>query len=195
MDSGECPLAEQFESIGKMPGAEEGLRLLLCDLAQLTLAVSRAHQALGSKLTSLAVRHGLTASELLVLWLCARTPDTADSTTTEIGWVQNEIAHSLGFSPAQTSSVVDKLQQRTLLQSKRSIQDRRRQLCQTTANGRQLLQLIAQEWETVSTARMLSDIEGQLSLAISHLRYGAIPLPDGLSRPAAVTTSTQRGAA
>lgn len=192
MDSGERPLAEQFEAQNTVPMAEEGLRLLLCDLAQLTLAVSRAHQALGSKLTTLAVQHGLTASELLVLWLCAKAPDTANA---ESGWVQNEIAHSLGFSPAQTSSVVDKLQQRTLLQSKRSIQDRRRQLCQTTANGRQLLQLIAQEWETVSTARMLSDIEGQLSLAISHLRYGAIPLPDGLSRPAAVTTSTQRGAA
>lgn len=213
-DSGDSPLADaspliSLRSTAGPPaqnGAEERTakdgKVLLANFAQLTLAVSRAHQMLGSHLTQLAKAHGLSASELLVLWLCSREPEGAapessasDKSRREQGWVQNDIALGLGFSPAQTSSVVDKLQQQGLLQSLRSMHDRRRQLCQTTLLGQQLLTQIACEWEVANPISLVSSIESQLTLALSHLRLESSP-PGGIASSTPVEpTSTLRGAA
>ncbi|MFO0884245.1 MAG: hypothetical protein U0894_08665 [Pirellulales bacterium] len=209
-DSGDPHLAEAFPSRPLPSSAEPVLALplapemaarevlLLDDLASLTLSVFRAHQLLGNTLTQLASKHGLTTSELLVVWLCTREaeslPDRNGDAARESGWVQNDIAAALAFSPAQTSSVVDKLQQRGLLSIARSQNERRRQICQTTLQGQQLLAQLCAEWEVASHTSLATGIEKQLAKALSHLRPSFAALQaDGspeISRP-----SAQRGAA
>lgn len=190
--------AEPVLALPLAPDAAARDAILLDDLASLTLSVFRAHQLLGNTLTQLASKHGLTTSELLVVWLCTREaeslPDRDSDGVRESGWVQNDIAAALAFSPAQTSSVVDKLQQRGLLSIARSQQDRRRQICQTTLQGRELLAQLCAEWEVASHTSLAIGVEKQLAKALSHLRptFAASP---AAGCPEMTRPSAQRGAA
>lgn len=80
----------------------------------------------------------LTDTEYLLLFVCRETADEGPAQQEE-GLAQQDIAEALGVSPGQVSGLVDRLQQRGLVQPHRLPHDRRRQLWTLTDQGRQLL--------------------------------------------------------
>jgi len=105
-------------------GAERLLRLIHWS--------STASRHLRRQLADVTAAFELTDSELLVIWLCRGT-----------GWVQVELAGTIGVSPAQMSGTVDRLRSRGLVGMHRPTMDRRRQVWRTTSGGQALLNLIA----------------------------------------------------
>lgn len=99
-------------------------------LLELVQSTSRASRQLRRRLGELAAQIELTDSELLVVWLC-RSPAA--------GLVQGDLAEAVGISPAQMSSVAERLRQRGLLAMQRSPLDRRRQVWHSTPAARGLL--------------------------------------------------------
>lgn len=88
-------------------------------------------------------RFGLGETEFLVLWLCCQKPQHG-------GWVQGELAQAAGISPAQTSSLVERLRKRGLIDMKRSTMDRRRQVWHLLQEGEDLLGRIKAGLEKVA---------------------------------------------
>lgn len=101
----------------------------LLDLIQ---AAGSAGRQLRRWLTDRLVRFDLTDSEFRVLWLCSQSRNSG-------GWVQGDLAQATGISPAQTSSLVERLRQRGLIDMKRSTIDRRRQVWHLLNQGEDLL--------------------------------------------------------
>ena len=93
--------------------------------------ISNCHRLVRNALNEHVSRWNVNDTEFLVLWLCDRAgPD---------GIAQNELAVAVGASAARMSGLVENLRGRGLLASRRSQQDRRRQLWQPTADGTQIL--------------------------------------------------------
>lgn len=105
------------------PGITEADSLL-----KLVHWTSHASRQLRRRLAEVAGRYDLSDTELLVLWVC-----------TGGGRVQIELAGEIGVSPAQTSGMVERLHSRGLMAMRRQAVDRRRQVCETTAAGLELL--------------------------------------------------------
>jgi DNA-binding MarR family transcriptional regulator len=74
---------------------------------------------------------GLNAVEFSILYLCATRGDEPVP--------QNELAGQLGISPAQISTLVERLRAKDLIQAQRPAKDRRKKFWQTTARGNELL--------------------------------------------------------
>src|SRR5687768_15747008 len=89
---------------------------------------SHASRQLRRRLADVAGRLELSDTELLVLWVCSGG-----------GRVQIELAGEIGVSPAQTSGMVERLHSRGLIAMRRQAVDRRRQVCETTEAGIELL--------------------------------------------------------
>jgi DNA-binding MarR family transcriptional regulator len=88
-------------------------------------------------------RFELAETEFLVLWLCRQPPKHG-------GWVQGDLAQAAGISPAQTSSLVERLRKRGLIDMKRSTMDRRRQVWHLLQEGEDLLGRIKTGLENVA---------------------------------------------
>jgi MarR family 2-MHQ and catechol resistance regulon transcriptional repressor len=99
-------------------------------LLALVHRTSRTSRQLRRRLGELAAGSELTDGELLVIWLCSGDAE---------GLIQGELAEAIGISPAQMSSVAERLRQRGLLAMERSPLDRRRQVWRSTPAGRGLL--------------------------------------------------------
>src|SRR5688500_5236855 len=94
-----------FLSASARAGAPLGAAERLLHLIQSAGSASRhLRRWLGERLE----RFDLAESELVVLWLCAQERPRG-------GWVQGELAQAAGLSPAQTSSLVERLRQRGLM--------------------------------------------------------------------------------
>lgn len=89
------------------------------------------------------LRFDLSDSEFQVLWQCSQSLPSG-------GWVQGDLAHAAGISPAQTSSIVERLRKRGLIDMKRSTIDRRRQVWRLLAQGEDLLGRIRAGLESVA---------------------------------------------
>jgi DNA-binding MarR family transcriptional regulator len=87
---------------------------------------------------------GVSDTEFLLLWACHQSPNLAV--------VQNELALLVGVSPAQLSGIVDRLRGRGLMSSTRSVEDRRRQCWQLTAEGQLLLDQLLNRFSAVAAA-------------------------------------------
>ena len=112
-------------------------------LLHLIQAAGSAGRQLRRWLAERLARFELTESELQVLWLCSQSRPGG-------GWVQGELAQAAGLSPAQTSSLVERLRQRGLMAMKRSTLDRRRAVWQLLAQGEDLLLRIRTGLESVA---------------------------------------------
>jgi DNA-binding MarR family transcriptional regulator len=88
-------------------------------------------------------RFDLAETEFLVLWLCRQRPNHG-------GWVQGDLGQAAGISPAQTSSLVERLRKRGLIDMKRSTMDRRRQVWHLLQEGEDLLGRIRNGLENVA---------------------------------------------
>lgn len=120
--------------------AEPGIRHSQADrLLELIHSLNTAGRHLRRHLAELAATFDLTDNELLVVWQCRGT-----------GWVQVELAGSIGVSPAQMSGMVDRLGSRGLVGMHRPTMDRRRQVWRTTSAGQQLLAEIAPHLEQLA---------------------------------------------
>ena len=102
---------------------------------------STASRQLRRQLAEVAAVFDLTDNELLVVWLCRGT-----------GWVQVELAGTIGVSPAQMSGTVDRLGSRGLVAMHRPTMDRRRQVWRTTSGGLELLERIAPRLDELAAA-------------------------------------------
>jgi DNA-binding MarR family transcriptional regulator len=102
---------------------------------------STASRQLRRQLAEVAATFDLTDNELLVVWLCRGT-----------GWVQVELAGTIGVSPAQMSGTVDRLGSRGLVAMHRPTMDRRRQVWRTTGGGLALLERIAPRLEELAAS-------------------------------------------
>ncbi|HUE71952.1 MAG TPA: MarR family transcriptional regulator [Pirellulaceae bacterium] len=112
-------------------------------LLNLIQAAGSAGRQLRRWLTERLARFDLSESELKVLWLCAQPRPSG-------GWVQGELAEAAGLSPAQTSSLVERLRQRGLMTMRRSTIDRRRAVWQLLSHGEDLLSRIRTGLESVA---------------------------------------------
>lgn len=112
-------------------------------LLRLIQTAGSAGRQLRRWLTDRLVRFELTDSEFQVLWLCAQSRPSG-------GWVQGDLAQAAGISPAQTSSLVERLRQRGLMDMKRSTIDRRRQVWHLLDQGEDLLFRIRSGLESVA---------------------------------------------
>jgi DNA-binding MarR family transcriptional regulator len=102
--------------------------------------LSTAGRHLRRHLAEVASLFDLTDNELLVVWQCRGT-----------GWVQVELAGSIGVSPAQMSGMVDRLGSRGLVAMHRPTMDRRRQVWRTTTAGKKLLEEITPHLEELAS--------------------------------------------
>jgi DNA-binding MarR family transcriptional regulator len=75
-----------------------------------------------------------------------------------------ELAGEIGVSPAQTSGMVERLHRRGLVAMRRQAIDRRRQLCETSAAGIELLARVAVDLE-----RLAVTIRDDLNAEDQHL--------------------------
>jgi DNA-binding MarR family transcriptional regulator len=108
-------------------------------LLRLVHWASHASRHLRRRLAEVAGCFDLSDTELLVLWV-----------STGGGRVQVELASELGMSPAQTSGMVERLHRRGLITIRRQAVDRRRQVCETTAEGLELLNRVAADLNQLS---------------------------------------------
>src|SRR5688500_1812462 len=114
-----------------LPGAPDAR---LAGAERITRLIHRANSA-GRRLRRLLAEYvaqwNLGDNEFLVLWLCGSRPYQ--------GLGQGELAAAIGVSPAQMSSLVERLRQRGMIAVERSTGDRRRQVWQAAAPGQELL--------------------------------------------------------
>ncbi len=106
-------------------------------------AAGCASRRLRALLASHLEPHGISDAECLVLWL---TSDRSQA----CGWAQNDLAAAVGVSPAQMSSLVERLRQRGLMDMKRATTDRRRQVWHLLDQGEELLGQIRLSLGTVA---------------------------------------------
>lgn len=83
----------------------------------------------------------LNEQEFLLLWLCGQESE---------GLGQGELATALGVSPAQMSTLVERLRKRGLIAVERSSHDRRRQVWQIAPPGASLLAEASAALETLA---------------------------------------------
>jgi len=112
-------------------------------LLHLIQTASAAGRGLRRWLADRLARFELAETEFFVLWLCRQKPAHG-------GWVQGELAQAAGISPAQTSSLVERLRKRGLIDMKRSTMDRRRQVWHLLQEGEDLLGRIKTGLENVA---------------------------------------------
>lgn len=112
-------------------------------LLHLIQAADAAGRHLRRWLADRLVRFQLSETEFCVLWLCR----DADG---HGGRVQGDVAQAAGISPAQTSSLVERLRQRGLIAMQRSAIDRRRQVWRLLSEGEELLGRIRSGLESVA---------------------------------------------
>jgi DNA-binding MarR family transcriptional regulator len=105
------------------------------DALQLVQVLARASRRLRQQLFAAALPHDLSEAQWQLLWLFDAHAQAASS--------QNDLAQSLGVSPAQVSSVVEQLRHKGLVAGQRSLADRRRQCWQLTAAGEASLRQMA----------------------------------------------------
>jgi DNA-binding MarR family transcriptional regulator len=110
------------------PAAQTDTSVSAAALLRLVHWTSAASRQLRRRLAEIAERHDLTDNELLVLWI-----------SNGGGRVQIELAGEIGVSPAQISGIVERLNRRGLVEMRRQAVDRRRQVCETSAAGAQIL--------------------------------------------------------
>ena len=108
---------------------------------------SQASRHLRRRLAEVAGQFELSDTELLVLWVCSGG-----------GRVQIELAGEIGVSPAQTSGMVERLHSRGLIAIRRQAVDRRRQVCETTVAGVELV-----EQSAGRMAAIVGSIGGELT--------------------------------
>jgi DNA-binding MarR family transcriptional regulator len=113
--------------------------------------IGQCHRLVRTALNQLTRRWALSDTEFLVLWLCGRARPN--------GIAQNDLAAAVGASAARMSGLVEQLRHRDLLVSKRSSQDRRRQLWQPTSRGLRTIDAVCAE-----LARVGSDTDSGVSL-------------------------------
>jgi DNA-binding MarR family transcriptional regulator len=126
------------------PAAKTDGPLKADSLLRLVHWTSSASRQLRRRLAEIAGRHDLSDTELLVLWISSGG-----------GRVQIELAGEIGVSPAQMSGIVERLRSRGLVEMRRQAVDRRRQECETTLLGSDVLARTARDLE--SLARSLAD--------------------------------------
>jgi DNA-binding MarR family transcriptional regulator len=97
------------------------------DSLALLEALLRASGNLRARLAVLASSVDLNVTELLIIRQCAAASP---------GISQRELAAALSVSPAQISSVVERLRSRGLIEARRPVEDRRRQVWRLTVPGR-----------------------------------------------------------
>ncbi|HZL91939.1 MAG TPA: MarR family transcriptional regulator [Pirellulaceae bacterium] len=112
-------------------------------LLHLIQTASAAGRGLRRWLADRLARFELAETEFFVLWLCRQK-------SAHGGWVQGELAQAAGISPAQTSSLVERLRKRGLIDMKRSTMDRRRQVWHLLQEGEDLLSRIKTGLENVA---------------------------------------------
>jgi DNA-binding MarR family transcriptional regulator len=100
-------------------------------MLELLLEIGACQRRLRAQLDEGLRAGALGYTELLVLWLCGREPES--------GRLQKDLAIEAGVSAAQMSGVVEGLRQRGLLVGVRGLQDRRQQYWHLSAEGRRLL--------------------------------------------------------
>jgi DNA-binding MarR family transcriptional regulator len=123
-----------MDSVCRSPDLPEADALL-----RLVHWTSHASRQLRRRLTDVAGCFDLSDTELLVLWVC-----------TGGGYAQIDLAGEIGVSPAQTSGMVERLHSRGLIAMRRQAADRRRQVCETTAAGLEVLDRAAVELKVLS---------------------------------------------
>jgi DNA-binding MarR family transcriptional regulator len=133
-----------------LPQSNEGL-LRADGLLRLIYWTGAAGRQLRRCLSTLAQQAGLTDCELFTIWLCLGDDD---------GMVQGALATALGVSPAQMSGIVERLRQRGLIEMRRQVIDRRRQVWRGTAAARQALDSLARP-----LGQLADGIAGQVSHA------------------------------
>ena len=112
-------------------------------LLSFVLAAGAAGRTLRALLEKRVQGFDLTEAECLILWLCAtRAQHTGSS--------QQDLATAVGVSPAQMSSLVERLRKRGFMEMTRSPIDRRRQVWRLLAQGEKLLDQIRASLETVA---------------------------------------------
>ena len=104
-------------------------------LLNFVLAAGAAGRRLRALLEERVRRFDLSEAECLILWLCATQAHHAGSS-------QQDLAGAVGVSPAQMSSLVERLRKRGLMEMTRSPIDRRRQVWRLLAQGEELLDQI-----------------------------------------------------
>ncbi len=115
--------------------------LALCDTVQL---LSQCHRQLRRILSDRLGVLGLNDTEFMVLWLCQQAEPQ--------GWVQRDLAASLGISPPQISSLVERMRQQGWLVSRRCQLDRRRQVWGIAAEGSLLLATIGDDLQALTAS-------------------------------------------
>jgi DNA-binding MarR family transcriptional regulator len=130
---------------------------------------STASRHLRRQLAEVAAAFDLTDNELLVVWLCRGT-----------GWVQVELAGTIGVSPAQMSGTVDRLGSRGLVAMHRPTMDRRRQVWRTTTGGLALLERIAPRLDELAAS--LSGGQGASEEPASEALYQRLAKAAGSGR-------------
>ena len=108
-------------------------------LLRLVHWTSHAGRHLRRRVAEIASSYDLSDTELLVLWACRGG-----------GRAQVDLAGEIGVSPAQTSGMVERLHTRGLIAMRRQAVDRRRQVCETTTAGHQLLERAAAGLEAMA---------------------------------------------
>lgn len=130
---------------------------------RLTRLIHRANSA-GRRLRRLLAEHvaqwNLADTEFLVLWLC--------ETQAEQGLGQGDLAAAIGVSPAQMSSLVERLRKRELVAVRRFGSDRRRQVWQIAPPGRQLLEEVRVGLESIAR-RLEERVTADEQVAAEHL--------------------------
>ncbi|MDP6444680.1 MAG: helix-turn-helix domain-containing protein [Pirellulaceae bacterium] len=113
--------------------------------------------------------------EILLLFLCAEAAGDRG------GFSQVELASALGVSPAQTSSLVERLRQSGLLLGTRSQVDRRRQVWRASREGEHRLHKILSrlaglnDWSERVSAERLSGFIDALELLMNDRSFRSEP--------------------
>ena len=90
-------------------------------------------RALARQLAAALRKHDYGETEFRLLWLLRERSDISAAASTE----QSALAEQLGISPAQVSAIVEKLRTQRAITPVTDRKDRRRQLWQLTASGRE----------------------------------------------------------
>lgn len=104
--------------------------------AQLAQALSLGSRALRKRITRLTRPYQLTDTEFLFLCCCRREGAPIP---------QGQVGDSLALSPAQVSTIAEKLRCAGLVTVRRGTNDRRKQFCILTEQGEQLERRLAEE--------------------------------------------------
>lgn len=130
-------LVAGFDPVATLAENESRLAALLL----LFESLGSAHRAARETVAEAASRHGLSESEFHLLWACHQRREQPPS--------QNDLAQTLGLSPAQVSCLVEQLRKQDWIAGTRAALDRRKQVWRLTDTGISTLSAAA---ETVRQA-------------------------------------------